>query len=58
MGLVQKRLFLGNIEWGVLAPTSSWGFRLVVGGVEGRPISFGGISRIRASLANVGGRYH
>jgi hypothetical protein len=56
--MVQERLILGNSGRGDMFPTWSWGFRLVVGSVEGRPISFGGRSRIRAAPANVGGSYH
>ncbi len=55
--MVQKRLVLGNSGRGVLTLTLSCGFRLVVGDVGRRPISFGGIFRIRAVRANVGGRY-
>lgn len=41
-----------------MVPKWSWGLDLVVGGVEGRPISFGGIFRIRAVPTNVGRLYH
>ena len=58
IGLVQKRLILGNNGWGVMAPTSSWGFRLVVRCVAERPINFVGISRSREVPANVRGSCH
>jgi hypothetical protein len=56
-GLVQERVILGNSGRGVMAPTSSWWFDLVVGAVAGRPINFGGISRSREVPANVGRSY-
>jgi hypothetical protein len=57
LGLVQERVILGNSGRGVMAPTSSWWFDLVVGAVAGRPINFGGISRSREVPANVGRSY-